>query len=35
LHAQYMRDRSKLITIAERMAALKRDNRPLGRRATG
>jgi hypothetical protein len=35
LHAQYMRDRSKLITIADRMAAAKRDNRPLGRRAAG
>jgi CHAD domain-containing protein len=35
LHAQYMRDRAKLMAIAERMAAVKRDNRPVGRRAAG
>jgi len=35
LHAQYMRQRPKLLAIAERMAAVKRDNRPVGRRAAG
>jgi CHAD domain-containing protein len=35
LHAQYMRERPKLIAIAERMAAVKRDGRPVGRRAAG
>jgi CHAD domain-containing protein len=32
-HARYMRDRPKLMAIAERMAAVKRDNRVVGRRA--
>jgi CHAD domain-containing protein len=34
-HAQYMRDRARLIVIADRMAAVKRDTRPVGRRAAG
>jgi CHAD domain-containing protein len=35
LHAHYMRDRVRLVAIADRMAALKRDSRPAGRRAAG
>jgi CHAD domain-containing protein len=35
-HAHYMRDRDKLIAMADRMAAVKRDTRlPGGRRAAG
>jgi CHAD domain-containing protein len=35
LHARYMRDRPRLLAIAERLAAVKREPRPLGRRAAG